>query len=120
MPMISPCTLKETKVPVINALEISSQKLFKWFSNNFMKANMDKSHLLMSFSGISTPLIDGFSIDSSIKEVLLGITIDKELKFDDHVNNLWKKACQKLNALARITPFMNIEKKRIIMKAFIE
>ena len=84
-----------------------------------MKANSDKSHLL-SCSGISTPLIDGFSTDSSIKEVLLGITIDKELEFDDHVNNLCKKACQKLNALARIAPFMNIEKKRIIMKAFIE
>ena len=62
---------KETKVSVINALETSSQKLFKWFSYNFMKANSDKSHLLMSCSGISTPLIDGFSIDSSIKEVLL-------------------------------------------------
>ena len=113
-------TVKETKMSVINALETSSQKLFKWFSNNFMKANSDKSHLLMSCSGISTPLIDGFSVNSSIKEVLLGITIDKELKFDDHVNNLCKKACQKLNALARIAPFMNIEKKRIIMKAFIE
>ena len=85
-----------------------------------MKANSDKSHLLMSCSGISTPLIDGFSIDSSVKEVLLGTTINKELKFDDHVNNLCKKACQKLNAVVRIAPFMNIEKKRIIMKAFIE
>ena len=102
--------MKETKVSVINALETSSQKLFKRFSNNFMKTNSDKSHLLMSCSGIPTPLINGFSIDSSIKEALLGITIDKELKFDDHENNLCKKACQKLNALARIAPFMNIEK----------
>ena len=74
----------------------------------------------MSCSGISTPFTDGFCLDSSIKEVLLGITIGKELNFDDHVNNLCKKACQKLNAHARIAPFMNIEKKRIIMKAFIE
>ena len=104
-------TVKESKVSVINALETSSQKLFKWFSNNFMKATGDKSHLLMSCSGISTPLIDGFSIDSGIKEVLLGITIDKELNFDDHVNNICKKACQKLNALAPIAPLMNIEKR---------
>ena len=54
-------TVKETKLSVINALEASSQKLFKWFSNNFMKANSDKSHLLMSCSGISTLLINGFS-----------------------------------------------------------
>ena len=32
-----------------------------------------------------------------------------------------KKACQKLNALFRLAPFVNLDKKkRIIMKAFIE
>ena len=41
-------TVKENKESVINALETSSQKLFKWFKNNFMKVNSDKSHLLLS------------------------------------------------------------------------
>ena len=42
-------TVKKTnKESVINALETSLQKLFKWFKNNFMKANNDKSHLLLS------------------------------------------------------------------------
>ena len=36
-------------------------------------------------------MIDGLSIDSSKTEVLLGITIDHELKFDNHVNHLRKK-----------------------------
>ena len=31
-----------------------------------------------------------------------------------------KKACQKLNALVRLAPFMNVDEKRMIMKAFIE
>ena len=53
-------------------------------------------------------------------EVLLGITIDHELKLDNHVNNLRKKARLKLNALARIAAYMNFSKKRIIMKLFIE
>ena len=65
-------------------------------------------------------MTDGSSIEINTKEVLLGITIDKDLKFDDHVNSLCKKAFQKLNALARLAPFMNVEKRRIIMKAFIE
>ena len=52
--------------------------------------------------------------------MLLGVTTDKDLKFDDHVNSLCKKAYQKLNALARLAPYMNVEKRRIIMKAFIE
>ena len=65
-------------------------------------------------------MIDGSSIETNTKEVLLGKTIEKDLKFDDHVNSLCKKACQKLNALARLVPYMNVEKRRIIMKAFIE
>ena len=65
-------------------------------------------------------MIDGLAIDSSKAEVLLGITIDHKLKFDDRVNQFCKKASLKLNALARIAPFMNVRKKRIIMKSFIE
>ena len=56
-------------------------------------------------------MIDGLPIDSSKTEVLLGITIDHELKFDDHANYLCKKAMLKFNALARIAPFMNVSKK---------
>ena len=85
-----------------------------------MKANSDKSHLLMSCVETTTAMIDGLPIDSSKTEVLLGITIDHELKFDIHVNNLCKEASLKLNALARIAAFMNFSKKRIIMKLFIE
>ena len=64
-----------------------------------MKSNSDKSHLTMSCAEAATAMIDGFAIDSSKTEVLLGITIDHELKFDDHVNYLWKKVSLKLNAL---------------------
>ena len=31
-----------------------------------------------------------------------------------------KKSCQKLNALSRLAPFMNLDKRRRIIKAFIE
>ena len=85
-----------------------------------MKANSDKSHLLLSFNESSTLVIHDSFIETNTKEVLLGITIDKDLKFDDDVNSLCKKACIKLNAFARLAPHMNFEKRRIIMKAFIQ
>ena len=104
-------TVKESKESVINTFEASSLPLFTRFNNNFMKANSDKSHLLLNCEP-STALIKGSSIASNIKEVLLTISIDRDLKFNDHVDNLFKKACQKLNALARITPSMNFDKKK--------
>ena len=64
-----------------------------------MKANSDKSHLIMSCAEATTAMIDGLPIDSSKAEVLLRITIDHELKFDGHVNHLCKKASLNLNAL---------------------
>ena len=85
---------------------------FHMYNNNFMKANSDKSHILLSCSEPSTALIDGSSIESNTKEILLGITIGRDLKFDEHVNNPYKKVWQKLNALVRLAPFMEADKKK--------
>ena len=85
-----------------------------------MKANSDKSQILLSCNEPSTLMIDGSSIATNTKEVPLRITTDKDLKLDNHVIiSLCKLARQKLNALARLAPYMNTE-KRIIMNAFIE
>ena len=60
-------TVKANNESVLNALETSSQKLFKWFKNNFMKANSDKSHLLLSCNETSTLVTDGSSIETNTK-----------------------------------------------------
>ena len=108
------------KESVIRTVETSSSLLYGWFNNNLMKANSDKSHLIMRCAEATTAMINGLPTDSSKTEALLGITIDHELKFNDYVNHLCKKASLKLNAFARIAPFMNVCKKRIIMKSFID
>ena len=105
-------TVKENKESILKALEASSQKLFKWFKNNIMKVNSDKSHLFLSCNEPSLLVIDGSSIETNTKEVFRGITIDKDLEFDDHVNSLCKKACQKLDVLARLVPSMDVGKKK--------
>ena len=100
-------------------LEISSSILFTWLKNNYMKANTDKSHLLLSGKNNPTPNIDGNVIESEDNQILLGITIDSNLSFNKHIDNLCKKASAKLNALARISGYINLPKRRIIMKSFI-
>ena len=111
--------LRKTET-AINTMEISSQVLFDWFSDNFMKANSGKSHLLMSGTETTHANVDDSMIKSSQKEILLGINHDSELKFEDHVNFMYKKASQKLYVLTRITPFMDLKQRRNIMKAFVE
>ena len=85
-----------------------------------MKADSGKSHLLLSGTETTHVNFDGSIIKSSQREILLGINLDSELKFEDHVNFICKKASQKLYALARIAPFMDLKQRRNIMKAFVE
>ena len=59
-------------------------------------------------------------IKSSQKEILLDVNLDSELKIEDYVNFMCKKGSQKLYALARIAPFMDLKQRRNIMKAFVE
>ena len=100
--------MKENEESVINASETSSLLLFKWFYTNIMKANSDKSHLHWSCFEASTVVTDGCSIKPNIREVLMGIRIDKNVKFDDHGKNLCKKVCKKLNAISRFLRFFYI------------
>ena len=59
-------------------------------------------------------------IIESYKITLLGTHIDRELKFDDHINNTYKAAGEKLNAFTRICSILPFRKRRLLMKAFIE
>ena len=111
---------QKNRETVINTIGKSSQVLFDWFSDNFMKTNSGKSHLLMSGTETTHANVDGSMIKSSQKEILLGINLDSELKFEDHVNFMSKKASQKLYALARIASFMDLKQRRNIMKAFVK
>ena len=105
---------------VLSQLEYDSACLLQWFSNNRLKANADKFHLLLSESNTNISVKAGqYNISNSNSKKLLGIIIDNKLTFNEHVSNLCKKASQKLHALARISNYMNIPKRRVIMKAFI-
>ena len=99
------------RIKMLNLLliEHSSSILFKWLNDNYMKVNTGKSHLLVSGNARSKTKIDNNYIDSEKEQVLLGITIDSNLTFENHINNICKKASQKLNALARVAPYMNTQ-----------
>ena len=84
-----------------------------------MKGNADKCHLLVSSDESCTVKIEDFSIKNSTEEKLLGVKFDSNLSFEGHVTSLCKKASQKLHALARISHYMDLNKRRNLMKAFI-
>ena len=51
---------------------------------------------------------------------LLGVTIDRDLKFDNRVLKLCSRANQKLITLSRIAKLLSFNKRRTLFKALVE
>ena len=57
------------------------------------------------------------TINCSRSQKLLGRVFGNKLKFDKDIENICQKANRKLNALARVTNYMELTKKRTLMNA---
>ena len=81
----------------------------EWFESNYMKLNKDKCNFLLS--GYKHEMlfakIGRSRIWQSKKQKLLGVTIDKDIKSEEHIVKQCKKAGQKLSTLARACNILN-------------
>ena len=89
-------------------LEENADNLFHWFSNNYLKANPDKCHLLVNTTGDVRISVRSETISNSSNQKLLGIRFNSNFCFDDHLASFCKKASQKMNALTRVAQYMNL------------
>ena len=89
---------------LIGKLESSANLVIDWFKNNYMKLNESKCHLLVcgNKEEVIIAKIGHASVIETHEVKLLGITIDRELKFKNHMQSIYSKAGKKLNALARL------------------
>ena len=83
---------------LMSRLEFATDQAIEWFEINYMKLNVDKCHLIVGGrKDISVSAkIGGYEIQESRTEKLLGVNIDNELTFYEHVHNFCKKAGKKL------------------------
>ena len=107
---------------VIWRLENDSLIAIEWFEWNYMKLNEDKCHLIVAGNKHQHMWanVGSAKIRESHREKLLGIHIDRDLKFNYHISNLCVKAGRKLSALIRLYRYYNLDQRRNLMKTFIE
>ena len=103
---------------VIQSLEHDSMMLFQWFSDNQMKANISKCHLLVNKKDEVTIRIGDTEIKNSEYEKLLGIKVDTKLNFNEHLNDIISKASCKVNVMSRVMPYMSLSKKKKLVSSF--
>ena len=82
-------------------------------------ANSSKSHFLISPYETKYMQMQNSCIKASSSEELLGIKIDSNLIFHDHILSLCSKTNKKLSALSRESKYMGINRRRILMKSYI-
>ena len=107
---------------VVSDIEKDCAVLIEWFSDNQMQANPSKFQAIAI--GKKSQVLDEIKIgNTSIKcekqVKLLGVNIDFELKFNDHISEICKKGARQLNALKRIGKHLNRLCKLSIYYSFI-
>ena len=115
---------RKTLDAVIADLTSDCKIAIQWYSDNGMKANPDK----FQFMTLSANRTDDICIDvdetvrikSERVVKVLGILIDENLKFSEHVSSSCKKAARQLNALARIAKYLDFNSRKLIYNSFIK
>ena len=118
--------VEEDVMTLLKTLESETFSVLNWFKMNEMKANNSKCHLIVadldhkSYSSSSYIYLENDFLESEETVKLLGMKIDQNLDFAEHINYLLKKGNQKLHALMRIKKYLSEEKLKLIMKTFID
>ena len=107
---------------LLQRLEHDALLAIEWFENNGMKLNADKCHLIIAGykHQCHWAMVGEEKIWENEVEKLLGVKIDRNLRFNYHITDICIKAGRKLTALGRMSRYISLKKRRILFKAFIE
>ena len=106
---------------VLENLAQDPSKLLYWFKNNSMKADPEKFQFrLLSKKSYQTQKlsVNAFTIYESDEVELLGLTIDKDLYFNNPINKLCRNSQYQLHALRQIRKYLSLEKAKMLGIAF--
>ena len=104
----------KNKEDIKSVLLLDFEIVNNWLYENFMILNREKSRYVCLGKHLDDNEVLNFNnlITKSSKEVeILGIKIDKNLNFNNHIKSICRKAGQKLSALLRISSNLNMKQK---------
>merc|ERR1711942_236854 len=112
-----------TRTELLTDLKYDSKIAIKWFDDNGMQANPSKFQFMIASSkdneDVSIDIDEHTTLLSEPSIKALGVTIDSKLNFSEHVTIICKKAARQLNALARISRYLNPNSRMILCNSFV-
>ena len=103
-------------------LQDDSNKAVKWFDDNQTTTNPDKfQSIVLSRRNVETIdiSVDDHTISRDNTLKMLGVTFDDKLNFKAHIRNICQTASCQINALKRISKFLNEQFRMNVYKSFI-
>ena len=107
---------------VLENLEMDTNIAINWLINKEMVANPKKIQLMFLARNKSIKKEMSFvgkAIKSCSTAELLGITLDKNLNFEIHIENIFCKGNNKIKAYFRIRSFLTLEQAKALAEAYI-
>ena len=77
-----------------------------WCSRNKQHLNDEKTKVLLS-TRRQVDFDDSLPIKRVTSLTVLGVTINDQLSWSDHITNVCKRACQRLHVIRKVKPYMN-------------
>ena len=114
----TPYIVNKNAEEVIRTLERISKPLLLWYKDNKMHLNLDTCHLILSGKENRGINVGNVIIKNSQNEKLFGVFFAEKATLRYHIENMWKKASRKLQALARAALYMDLSKRKYLMNAF--
>ena len=104
----------------IQKLRADADISLDWFDENSMKANPNKFQFMVPGKDETDFSFRDITLKHETFVNLLGISVDQNLDFKIHVNNVCRKAGRQLNALRRKSKLLNQRAKTKVFHAFIQ
>ena len=110
---------------VLSCLKRDCDNAVKWFEVNGMQANPSKFQFMVMSNGTVDKECISICINESLLKPeshvkVLGVTLDDRLTFNEHVSVCCSKAARQLNALSRISRYLDTSSCTFLFNSFVK
>ena len=90
------------------------------YTSNFLQGNLDEYRILLLGSKLDNNInivMDDKAVTSTDCLKLLGVSVDRHLRFDEHISKIYKKSSQRVGVLIRLRNLITTSTKLQLFKA---